>query len=399
MKGTIESLNSHLIHSIFKGKKNYSGSACVLDVKVCDHESCSSRQIQVTTNSIEDPILLYMPVDSHLSRPIIHVDEEANVLIGSNWVNAENLMLKNVKEHEHGEGSKTDELDLRHLMLGKAFSLLNGNNMTNEGITACLEISVNKGEISLQEYQDDGTLTFFDHGQSNDLFKRSKTIKMRGSIQTINNRIAPNLMYHSIQGEIGHGQVNVTVSREITCEEQQQQNCICNFETYDAKGSLDIFIVPINSHPVIEWHGKDVVDTRVGESVSLRGLKIVDDDVKDTKVIDSQERISEGFLTVTISVTKGQLTFQKMIGITTIIGDGLNDEMIKIMGNLDNINNALQSLEFQCENNNSSNLTSQNYDKCKSGMPVQLKVHVNDNSFSGEGDALENEIEVEIMIL
>ncbi len=417
IKGTINSLNSHLVNLHFIADANYNDDDCVVDLIVCDdHKSCHSRQIKIITNPVEDPLSLFMPVDSTLLRPLITIKEGHQILLGSDWVNAEVLMMMKVpgpRRLENGRGGEIGkELDLRPLMIGKTFFLSDHENeesYLNNKIdkVACLRIAVDKGMIYFKEFlQNDENLTLFYSNEN----KNSKVIIARGSIESMNNEITRNLIYESMDGEVGLAQLNITVSREMVCKENQPGNskkCECDFDIYDVQGSLNIFIKSINSAPQIKWNRYEealeqqdevLIKAKVNKTISLHGLQITDSDVNETQTIDGHERIYYGFVTVIFSIVGddgggGALSFEQMVGgVTTTIGDGVDDKVVQIMGNLKNVNVALQYLEYKCEPKNDD-------DHCQVGNEVQIHVIADDNGFTGTEASKKGEFRLHIILV
>ena len=428
MKGTIESLNGHLVNLIFKGENNYHGNDCVLTLTVCDnHESCNSRHIQIMTQPMHDPLILYMPVDHKLSHPLISVSEGSDVLIGSDWVNPEHLMMMKVQGQGGIRGDA--DLDLEQLIPGRAFSLSNiNNNIQNDNIQnnnnnniyipetssmVCLEITVSKGSIYFKELIPDGESDIVMILYKNQAEKGSSHFIVRGTIEGINEKIATNLIYHSIEGEVGHGQINIILSRNIECSQESIMDCTCSFESYDVKGSFEIFIIPMNAPPIIKWDNMIVIGNTpplisviLNERINLESLQIMDMDVKETLSVDSHERLYYGFVTLTLSVTKGKLFFQQFSGVTLTQGDGVNDKEIQIMGDIENINKSLKYLEFQCSSKEIDSqlkitgvVDDEDNEDCQIGDSVQLSVHVNDNGFTGEGGTKESQLKIDIIII
>ena len=392
MRGTIDSLNGHLSTLRFKGEKNFNDD-CILKMQVCDdHGSCNVQHITIRNISIEDPIYMYLPVDSSFSHPTIVLDEGRAILLGSQWIRSEDFMMMRVTQNE-GTSVDTKEVDIHPLITGHLFLLSDGNTPQHDDDKreACIEISVDKGSISLQT-SSSNTSTLV--GNIEDNYK-TKRIRVRSSIGAINEDISTNLIYHSIHGEIEEAKLHIIVSREMICHKENSKSneeCDCNFDVYDAKDYMNIFITPVNSPPVIQWHGKNIIQTNVDEKISLSGIVIIDSDMDESRFIDARGRIFKGFLTVSLAVTVGTISFDKMYGITATIGDGIDDSTMEIMGSVENVNKSLNFLRYEC--NNTGNQTK----ACLSGMVVTFRIVVGDNNFSGKSGAKMENFEMNIVI-
>lgn len=399
MKGTIGSLNAFLINMLFVGKNNYFGNESTVEVKACDdHDSCHSQKISINIRAVDDAIQLYIPVDETLSAPRIVLEEGAETIIGSTWFQEENLLMKRVessttfKELQYAPSSSTSN-DFLPLKIKSAFLLKDGNDATRLDESerlVCVKFTVDKGMISLKSGTDI-------HGIKEG--ELSKSIELNGQIDAINKEVAKNLFYHSIKSERGHAKLHIFVSGDLRCNGTGDE-CKCNFEVYDASAFLNIFVVAVNSAPIIEWITEEVVpQAKVNVKTAVKGIKITDDDMKDSDISDSHQRVHGGFITVKLLVTKGALSLGSLVGLTFIEGDGSMDRVIRIMGSLDNVNNALLTLEYRCMDYLSAMKFEEEHSSCQPNDVIELEVHVDDNGFTGKGGSKQDTHIMDIQII
>jgi hypothetical protein len=239
----------------------------------------------------------------------------------------------------------------------REFSTENGNairisdpDASNQEILVTMK--VDQGFIFLPHTEG---LTFFGHAPFLSLQHNtgSQEIMMRGTLADINAAL-DGLQFKSMNGiERGTAHLQILVN--------DLGNTGIGGAKFDNK-TIDINIARANEPPTIAVPGTQQVlehQTVTFDSFYGNGITIGDPDANGAPLL------------VTLTADHGTLSLSGKHGLTFVTGDGVNDQIVSFIGSIDNINAALEGLQFQPVNN---------YDG-----PAGVQVYVNDLGNTGAG--------------
>jgi hypothetical protein len=162
---------------------------------------------------------------------------------------------------------------------------------------------------------------------------------------------------------------------------------------HQVEGSIDIYISSVNHAPEVvvtlpyvgtglTLRRSDALTTEMGFWVEVpEGTFVISDpDMNETVSTDTYNIAGDAPLTLTIDASHGVFTLGTLKNLAFIEGDGVEDRAMKFMASLADANNALIGLRYLCSEENEA--------PCFAGTVDDLRIHVDDNGFSGKGGAL-----------
>jgi len=379
MQGSIESINSKLSTIRFTPDEDYSGEASVRIVVADGHDANRAEQhihIIPTSDSFE----LWMPTNSIPEGvPLVELDEDDRVLIGSEWYNRRIMLAMHSLSREIA--IKEPQLIYPHrqeLETPQAWSLVDKEYLSS---SFCAELQVSIGTMSL-DHPNLSSVPALEVKTSPD----NQTMAIVGTVDSLNNA-ARHIVFSANTEESGLTSLNITIC-EGNCGwanvRPPSRGCV--------EAQINIFVSAQNNPPMISITHETEQPIKVGlnsKEVPIATIVVDDSDLQDNMILDPFQRRSEGFLTVRLEASAGKLSLHSLHGLSFLHGTGVLNRAFSFMGQLREVNRALSTLYFTCL---------EGLDGCAEGK-VSVEVLVNDNGFSGTGGPLTASTNIDLIVI
>ena len=379
MQGSIESINSKLSTIRFTPDEDYSGEASVRIVVADGHDANRAEQhihIIPTSDSFE----LWMPTNSISEGvPLVELDEDDRVLIGSEWYNRRIMLAMHSLSREIA--IKEPQLIYPHrqeLETPQAWSLVDKEYLSS---SFCAELQVSIGTMSL-DHPNLSSMPALEVKTSPD----NQTMAIVGTVDSLNNA-ARHIVFSANTEESGLTSFNITIC-EGNCGwanvRPPSRGCV--------EAQINIFVSAQNNPPMISITHETEQPIKVGlnsKEVPIATIVVDDSDLQDNMILDPFQRGTEGFLTVRLEASAGKLSLHSLHGLSFLHGTGVLNRAFSFMGQLREVNRALSTLYFTCL---------EDLGGCAEGN-VSVEVLVNDNGFSGTGGPLLASTNIDLIVI
>jgi hypothetical protein len=379
MQGTIESINSKLSTIRFTPDEDYSGEASVRIVVADGHDANKAEQrIRVIPTS--DSFELWMPKSFSGGVPLVELDEGDRVLIGSAWYYRRIMLAMHSLSRETASAEEPLLIYPRRqeLKTPQAWSLVDKEELSS---SFCAELQVSIGTISL-DHPNLSSVPALEVKTSPD----NQTMEIVGTVDSLNNA-ARHIVFSANTEESGWTSLNITIC-EGNCGwanvQPPSRGCV--------EAQINIFVTAQNNPPMISITHETEPPINVAlnsKEVPIATIVVDDSDLQDNMILDPFQRRSEGFLTVRLEASAGELSLHSLHGLSFLHGTGVLNRAFSFMGQLREVNQALSTLYFTCLGG---------LDGCAEGK-VSVEVLVNDNGFSGTGGPLTASTNIDLIII
>ncbi len=379
MQGTIESINSKLSTIRFTPDEDYSGEASVRIVVADGHDANKAEQrIRIIPTS--DSFELWMPKSFSGGVPLVELDEGDRVLIGSAWYDRRIMLAMHSLSRETASAEEPLLIYPRRqeLKTPQAWSLVDKEELSS---SFCAELQVSIGTISLDN-PNLSSVPALEVKTSPD----NQTMEIVGTVDSLNNA-ARHIVFSANTEESGLTSLNITIC-EGNCGwanvQPPSRGCV--------EAQTNIFVTAQNNPPMISITHETEPPIKVAlnsKEVPIATIVVDDSDLQDNMILDPFQRRSEGFLTVRLEASAGELSLHSLHGLSFLHGTGVLNRAFSFMGQLREVNQALSTLYFTCL---------EGLDGCAEGK-VSVEVLVNDNGFSGRGGPLTASTNIDLIII
>ena len=381
LKGKVDTLNRHLQNLSFKSS---GPEECVLSLKVDDISGGRDTLfLPIHIHPIEREMVLWMISDADVTQPLLTFEEGEKRLLGGDWLLRDDYYMEQAQLLYKHAPIET----VRSLSGTRIFSLSlypeENSSLHYSNFGACVEMSVDIGSLSTDD--------IINHLVTFTSKRQGTRIAFFGTIDDIHHT-AETILYTAPIGKAGYNTLSITTSRRVCGGngDSTERHCTCDPESR-VIGSMEMFIISLNSAPRIAWIGdkKQMISLKEEIILPISGIFILDEDFSQNsnQRIDANDRVFKPFMTVTISVSKGKVSLSQSDGVSLI---KYSPREIQFVGPLDNINTVIAGLEYQC---------SLMLHNCTAATSESISIHIDDNGFSGKGGALIDNITMIIEIV